>query len=900
MTDTTPKPNTHPKRFSGSIRRRLMFALMGLALFSSLMIAGTTLSIAYRNGRAQAVDRLEAVAVNKAAQIEVWVASLHSELRMALAHPSAVADARSICIHSDVDDDATRKRLQSWFVHTLELADSIERITLIDLDGRGVVSTDPALEGSSRRLQPYFREGLRHPVTLALRQTYAATGEQLDAIVAAKPVHDDTGRAVGVLVGLARMGRLNDVMVERSGLGTTGESYLVNTAKILMTQSRYSGFEAGNSFVHSDVIDATIENRSRVSILANNYTQTPVLAVSHWLPDLELALIAEQEQWEALATVYEGLWAGLSAAGIALLAALLMAAFLARTFTTPILGLADAAAHLTEGRWGKHVAVERSDEIGQLAYTFNTMSSELERSFATIQQREEHLRQVVGSMPVLLDAFDEDGTVIAWNEECERVTGYSAEEIVGNPDAMKLLYPDDKLRDEVMLTIKKAGGDFRNLELTLTARDGTPRTIAWSNVSKSLPIRGWATWAVGIDVTERRHLEERLQHAQKMDAIGQLAGGVAHDFNNQLGGIMGYVDLLCRHLNDDRLLRWTEGIRSATMRSADLTQQLLAFARKGKYRHGPVEIHRLIGETVQMLERSIDKRIRVRQVLAARPAVVQGDATQLQNALLNLGLNARDAMPGGGTLTFETDVAYRQDIPGEDGLAPVTPVDCLVVQVSDTGCGMSEEVRTRACEPFFTTKEVGQGTGMGLAAVYGTVKNHGGTVSVYSEPDHGTTVKIMLPFGSEVPVPEPSPPGEAVEVGNLRILVIEDEAIVRNSLREVLETNGHEVVEATDGREGLELYRQRGDKIDLVILDLVMPEMNGRDCFRELKMVDPDVTVLLSSGYSINGEAQELLSEGVAGFIQKPFKLRELLRTISGVIGSQNKKPPGPRSVPGD
>ena len=391
---------------------------------------------------------------------------------------------------------------------------------------------------------------------------------------------------------------------------------------------------------------------------------------------------------------------------------------------------------------------------------------------------------------------------------------------------------------------------------------------------------------IARDITEQKRLEEQLRQSEKMDAIGQLAGGVAHDFNNQLAGIMGYADMLCRRLEDDNCRRYAENILKASRRSRDLTAQLLAFSRKGDYQSLPVDIHDTIHGVVSLLSRSIDKRIEVRQRLDANPSVTVGDPTQLDNALLNLALNARDAMPKGGLLTFSTDTTVLEErfcrMHHDFNLVPGK---YLRVSVADIGMGMDAATISRIFEPFFTTKRPGDGTGMGLAAVYGTLVNHGGAILVESDVDVGTTFTVYLPL-TEAPAPD----RESLVVpittdeGGAHIMVVDDEEAVRDLAVDVLTDFGYKVTICRDGVEAVEVYRESWQSIDLVVLDMVMPEMGGHDAFLAMKEINPDVKALLSSGYSLAGEARAILDAGVLDFVGKPFRINDLVDKIAAVL----------------
>jgi PAS domain S-box-containing protein len=388
----------------------------------------------------------------------------------------------------------------------------------------------------------------------------------------------------------------------------------------------------------------------------------------------------------------------------------------------------------------------------------------------------------------------------------------------------------------------------------------------------------------GRDITEHKRLQEEHLHTQKMEAIGLLAGGIAHDFSNLLQGILGYANMLKRQfMGEKRVFKAADIIEKAGTRAAELTQQLLGFARRGKLRDTPVDIHRAISETVALLSSTIDKRIILLQWLNADQCIVKGDPGQLQQVIMNLAVNARDAMPEGGELSFETDLVELAEG------SPVLPANApggryVRVSVNDTGVGIAHNVRERVFEPFFTTKPLGKGTGMGLAMVYGIVRNHGGAIEVRSDPGEGTTFDILLPLAEKGARAKDARKLQVIPHGSGCILVVDDEEIVRAILREMLTSLGYDVRLASNGRDAVELYRERSADIDLVLLDLTMPVMNGRECFDELRKVDPEVKVVIATGHALDGMAQDMMETGALRFIHKPFLKPELAETIAKAL----------------
>ena len=400
------------------------------------------------------------------------------------------------------------------------------------------------------------------------------------------------------------------------------------------------------------------------------------------------------------------------------------------------------------------------------------------------------------------------------------------------------------------------------------------------------------------EVEERKKIEAQLAQSQKMDAIGKLAGGVAHDFNNQLNVIMGFAGMLSEMLTDPKLKRYADNISTSALRSADLTRKLLAFSRKHQTQAVPLSIHKILNETVEMLERSIDKRIEIKQQLRASQDIIVGDPSQLQNALLNLAVNARDAMPNGGSLTLETSLVSLDSAGIAKMGSDAVPGRYVNVRIADTGTGMSDEVKKHLFEPFFTTKALGKGTGMGLSSVDSTVKYHKGIIEVSSEEGKGTTFTLHFPLALQITMANAAATTASKTVRPLRILLVEDEKMLREMLIEMLNAGSHEVLESENGRSAVELYRQLWTTIDLVILDMIMPEMNGPDTLQAMKKINPNVKALLSTGFSLNTDVQTVLDEGILGFIQKPFTPDELLTLIAKVIRKEGQPPSGQFPTP--
>ncbi|MFC3095148.1 PAS domain S-box protein [Alteromonas sediminis] len=393
---------------------------------------------------------------------------------------------------------------------------------------------------------------------------------------------------------------------------------------------------------------------------------------------------------------------------------------------------------------------------------------------------------------------------------------------------------------------------------------------------------------VSADITEQKEVQEQLQHREKMDAIGQLAGGVAHDFNNQLASILGYTELLANEIVSEKGQKYLSKIISSAERSSTLTKQLLTFSRKQKLIKEPVDIHEELHETVDLLLHAVDKRITVEQALDATNPIVQGDKSHLQSAFLNLAINAADAMNDGGILQISTQDVLAEDDEQLKEADDLTADEYVKVTFRDNGEGIDESTISKIFDPFFSTKLPGKGTGMGLASVYGAVKHHSGYIFVQSKVDKGTVFTLYFPAVRKQEQVNNKTVQKTSEIGttvtNRTVLVVDDEPLIRELCHDVLTANGYQVLLATNGQEAVDMYAQQGKEIDVVILDLMMPVLNGDDAFKKLKALNPAINVIISSGYDSNASMGDLLNMGVAGVLEKPYKLDKMLTTLAEIV----------------
>jgi PAS domain S-box-containing protein len=498
-----------------------------------------------------------------------------------------------------------------------------------------------------------------------------------------------------------------------------------------------------------------------------------------------------------------------------------------------------------------------------------------------LSESNQKLTTMIDASPIAIISLDQEGRISLWNQSASTLFGSAAADI---GHSLKNIFPSENLYGEFISSLK-AEQYLRLPELLLNSFDGRPLVVSLVSAPLSSAVQNTEYILMVEDVTKRAQLEEQLRQAQKMDVVGQLAGGVAHDFNNMLTAIMSAAEMMKNRMTeDDKDMKMVKTILNAAHRSADLTRDLLAFSRKGVKESRPVSIHDTITAVIGLLERTIDKGIRIETRLEAGNSSVLGDSTQIQNALLNLGVNARDSMPEGGTLTFSTSEVLLSSEDCQSLQILLNPGNYLQISISDTGTGIPKEIINRIFEPFFTTKEQGKGTGLGLAAVYGTVRDHMGSISVYSELGQGTVFNVYLPLNTTSY--ETVEKSNNIITGSGGILLVDDEEILRFTGSTLLEELGYTVYKAEDGVQALEIYAQHRKDISLVILDMIMPNLNGKETFLRLKELNPKVLVIFCSGFHINGTAYDLTQLGAKGFIQKPFNMIDLSQTVAGAIAT--------------
>lgn len=538
--------------------------------------------------------------------------------------------------------------------------------------------------------------------------------------------------------------------------------------------------------------------------------------------------------------------------------------------------------------WLNDSSVLVRDRRGRITGCLGILQDITSRKLVEMELRESEgrYRNLLETIQLIAVGLDIHGNVTFANSYLLTLTGYTEEEILGR-NWFDLCIPADE-REEVQAGYSEKIGNgsiAAQDENHVITRNGARRLISWNNtVLKDSQSRVQGTASIGVDITERKQLEMQLLQAQKMESIGRLAGGVAHDFNNVLTAIIGFTELAIEDMEaGSETYGYLENVQIAAQRAADLTAQLLAFARKQPIAPRVIQINNVLMDSDKILRRIIGEHIELVTLPSDDLGLVSIDPGQLQQILINLVVNARDAMPSGGTITIETanahlDSSYTQRRMG------VVSGEYVMIAVTDTGFGMTPEVQAHIFEPFYSTKEVGQGTGLGLATCYGVVNQNRGDIWIFSEPDHGTTLKIFLPRVwdelTEPPEREIPPTLQGTET----ILLVEDEPQVRAVAAQTLRPLGYVVVEARNGVEALSIAEGHSGRFDLLITDVVMPKMGGAEVAQRLKASFPDLKMLFVSGYTGSTIASFGLSEPGVSFLQKPFTGAALARRVREIL----------------
>lgn len=589
---------------------------------------------------------------------------------------------------------------------------------------------------------------------------------------------------------------------------------------------------------------------------------------------------------------------------------LLLATKLQAIISKPILALGHATRKVSsEGNYSIRVQKMNNDEVGMLYDSFNDMMSQIQKRDTQRDRVENELKttefflsSVMESMPSILITIEKDGIVTQWNKAAVQLTGIEPNQAKGKflwdllpafekyKEPISNVYRSQKTIQFYKESLKiKENTLYLNVTIFPLLDTQTPRFVFMIN-----------------NVTEIESKEQQLRQSQKMETVGTLAGGLAHDFNNVLGGIIGTISLFKykvskkREVTQSEVEKYFNTIEDSANRASDMVQHLLSLTRKQELLFAPTDLNTIIKSTIKICKNTFDKSIEINAIFTKEPAITNVDATQIEQSLLNLCINAYHAMTlmrhegekfgGYLNITLEKIKTDKYTFHPPQQHNESRDEEFWRISVDDTGVGMNSKTLGKIFDPFFTTKKDGKGTGLGLAMVYNIITQHKGFIDVYSQEGIGTTFHIYLPVHSSVFLEKQNQPSEEIFMGEGLILVIDDEEIMRQTAKSILEECGYFVLLAENGEEGVQLYNTHKDEIKAVLLDMIMPKMSGKQAYIELAKINKDVKVLLASGFKQNGRIESIMELGVNGFIQKPYSLLKLANSLHQIIEGKDHK----------
>jgi PAS domain S-box-containing protein len=742
--------------------------------------------------------------------------------------------------------------------------------------------------------RPYFKNTMA-TMTPVISDPYVSSMVSKHPIVMmTAPIFNEKGALVGILSGaMDLMGKNILQDISQVTIGHTGYLYLTTQESRLIIMHPdanriFKSIQSGTNLLYDKAVDGFEGTGETV----NSYG-VPMLASFKHLKVNNWILAANYPISEAHEIIFDLEKKFIIAATVGISIVLVAVFFLIKYFTSPLVVFTRHVEALP-GKVGteKVFDIRTQDEIGTLSRAFNRMVGDIDRQKEALQKSEEQYRTIYNSANDAIFIQDiYNGAILDVNQKMCEMYGYSREEARQiNIGILSSGTPPYTIQESMVWISKAAQGEPQFFEWK--AKDKSGR-LFWVEVKMRLvEIDGTNRLMVTVsDITERKQaeadnalLEERLLQAQKMEAIGTLAGGIAHDFNNILTALIGYSNMLqAKMATEDPLRTYVDQILKSSEMAANLTRNLLAFTRKQVTEPRQININTVIHGIEKLLQRLLSEDIELKTIFTDEDATIMMDVTQMNQVILNLATNARDAMQNGGKMMIETQrVHFDDSFVQAHGFGK--PGEYVLISVSDTGIGMDEKTKEKIFEPFFTTKEVGKGTGLGLSTVYGIVQQHDGFITVYSEPDEGTTFHVYFPVvaikmeeGKICHIPE-------IKSGTETILIAEDHGYSRRLIKEVLVSNGYDVVETVDGSDAVQRFLNLKDEISLLVLDVVMPKKNGMDTYDEIKNIKSDIKVLFMSGYTGDIVLDKGVHEKDFNFISKPFSPNALLLKIREIL----------------
>lgn len=875
--EPTPKSGSKPVATPAFVRRvQLTYSvraqLILLALFIALpLLVGSAIRIATRvsDGQKQVSEDVQRVSRVVAERVEERVKS--AEALLIGLTPSVVLDTLAAA-HNDSILSETLARVPQRYANFFAFDKSGARL--------GTALHTPRLDSVRGETRPYFAPVMKDGGFFVSRASRSMSANDSALIVPlVRGIPGANGRTAALIGTTLRIDSLGDLVSIDVALPPNSVVSILDTTGMIIARAedRKRDTMRGRTMP----LAATMPTSGTFPLTDNagverifGYTRT---VSAPWYVSVGIPKSA------ALAPVYKELWRDLFAGSVTLLfaigAAILLGGFIAR----PLDALSDDARAIAAGEDGRRSRIRSKSEVGVLASAFNQMADTVERRNTALAESERRYRLLFDSNPLPMYAWDADLlSIVAANEAAQERYGYTQVEFL----QLKITDLLDESEQQRFATGRVKFEERRLSPMTWIHRTKHGEQMEMEVISTQSRRMGRESWlSVSIDVTARHaaeralaRSEEQLRQSQKMEAIGAFAGGIAHDFNNLLTGMLGYCELAMESLpSGGDAWNDVQEVRALAMRGADLTRQILAVSRKQVMQLTVFDVNTVVQSIDRLLRRLIGEHISLQTELGSDVGSMRADAAQIEQVLLNLAANARDSMQPGGTLTIRTN-----RVPAASAVsAGLAEREWISICVSDTGVGMSDEVKQRIFEPFFTTKERGKGTGLGLSLVYATVEQSGGVIRVSSTIGEGSTFELFFPRTHEV---VPTPASQFAHVPSARgtelILLAEDEDSVRKVAKEALERRGYRVLAAADGPSALALARACEEPIDLLLTDVVMPGMNGRELAEALLAERPDTRVLFASGYTDDAVLLHGVRTDELSFIQKPFTPPTLVRRV--------------------
>lgn len=811
------------------------------------------------------------------------------EDRLSLAHGQLAATATLVSAETLASGEAaqqfldSRKGLQRVFDN---------HIFLFSPEGRMIAEAPflPNRRGLDFSFRPYIKDTLATSAPVISDPYVTTQAHKHPVIMMTAPVFDQEGKIIAILTGSLDLMSHNVLgKLAEKKIGKTGYLYLLSADRTMIMHPDkariFKQVPQGKNPLYDRALagfEGTEENRSGAGVPM--LTSFKRLQLKNWF------LAANYPLAEAYAPLNQAGQVLLIGMLLITLAAFAVIRYFSQYLTRPLLALTQHVAEL-EGKKGEArlFRTTTQDETGTLAQAFNAMLAKLDRQREELRQSEELYRTVTEFASDFIFWRAPDKKMIFVSNNCATLTGYTEKEFLADPELLDALFhPEDREKWISHVHPTDAAGKEVPLEFRIITKTGQVRWVSHvcteihDDAGLLLGLRGSLADITGLKqaATEQEKLKTQLAQAQKMESIGILAGGVAHDFNNILSIILGYAELLLLELAENEPAhKKARIILDAGNRAATLTRQLLAFSRKQTIQLAPCNLNALIQNLAKMLGRMIGEDISLEVRAAAQNDTVLIDPGQMEQVLLNMAVNARDAMPKGGSLVIETenrelDAEYARTHEG------VLPGSYVELSLSDTGQGMTRDIQGKIFDPFFTTKERGKGTGLGLAMVFGIIKQFGGHIFVYSEPGQGTTFKIFLPVAQCAAEKTPESSALPLPRGNETILVVDDEPSLRTLIPAILQPLGYTMLEAGSGEEALQVSNSFAGRIDILLTDVIMPGMNGRELAEAITKQRPETRIIYMSGYTDNAIAHHgVLDPGVI-LIEKPITSDKLLNVL--------------------